>query len=205
MKDEKFKEILDSQSSLKDLPNTKLVEYLDLLSYDFDSTKESIIKSTLYLDSIEELYNRVLKVYQDRNPIVKRLFTDHRTVEKEFYERTGMFPIMHTVAIKRETAEKNPWLAKAVFEAYSKAKKMDYEHMKNWGWVLDSLPWYGQEFNETRELMGENFYPYGLQASKASYEAAFRYLYEQGLSKRLVSLEEMFDKSTLDLFEENNK
>lgn len=67
MKDEKFKEILDTQSSLKDLPNTKLVEYLDLLSYDFDSTKESIIKNTLYLDSVEELYNRVLKVYQDRN------------------------------------------------------------------------------------------------------------------------------------------
>jgi len=67
MKDEKFKEILDSQLTLKDLPNTKLVEYLDLLSYDFDSTKESIIKSTLYLDSVEELYNRVLKVYQDRN------------------------------------------------------------------------------------------------------------------------------------------
>jgi hypothetical protein len=67
MKDEKFKEILDSQIGLKDLPNTKLVEYLDLLSLDFDSTKESIIKSTLYLDSVEELYNRVLKVYQDRN------------------------------------------------------------------------------------------------------------------------------------------
>ena len=67
MKDEKFKEILDCQLSLKDLPNTKLVEYLDLLSSDFDFTKESIIKSTLYLDSIEELYNRVLKVYQDRN------------------------------------------------------------------------------------------------------------------------------------------
>jgi len=67
MKNEKFKEILDNQISLKDLPNTKLVEYLDLLSSDFDSTKESIIKSTLYLDSVEELYNRVLKVYQDRN------------------------------------------------------------------------------------------------------------------------------------------
>ncbi len=67
MNDEKFKEILDSQLTLNDLPNTKLVEYLDLLSYDFDSTKESIIKSTLYLDSVEELYNRILKVYQDRN------------------------------------------------------------------------------------------------------------------------------------------
>ena len=67
MKDEKFKEILDSQLSLKDLPNTKLVEYMDLLSSDFESTKDSIIKSTLYLDKVEELYDRVLKVYQDRN------------------------------------------------------------------------------------------------------------------------------------------
>ena len=67
MKDEKFKEILDSQLNLKDLPNTKLVEYMDLLSSDFESTKESIIKSTLYLDKVEELYDRVLKVYQERN------------------------------------------------------------------------------------------------------------------------------------------
>ena len=67
MKDEKFTEILDSQLSLKDLPNTKLVEYMDLLSSDFESTKETIIKSTLYLDKVEELYDRVLKVYQERN------------------------------------------------------------------------------------------------------------------------------------------
>ena len=67
MKDEKFKEILDSQLLLKDLPNTKLVEFMELLSSDFDSTKESIIKSTLYLDKVEELYDRVLKVYQERN------------------------------------------------------------------------------------------------------------------------------------------
>ena len=67
MKDEKFKEILDSQLLLKDLPNTKLVEFMDLLSSVFDSAKESIIKTTLYLDKVEELYDRVLKVYQERN------------------------------------------------------------------------------------------------------------------------------------------
>ena len=141
------------------------------------------------------------KVYQDRNPIVERLFKDHRTVEREFYKETGMFPIMHTVAIRKKTAKENPGLAKAVFEAYSKAKFNDYNYMRTMGWAMDSLPWYGQEFNETRELMGDNFYPYGLKASKASYEAAFRYTFEQGLSKRQVSLEEMFDKSTLDLVE----
>lgn len=67
MNDEKFKEIIDSQSNLKDLPNNKLIEFLDLLSNDFESTKESIIKSTLYLDKIEELYNKILKIYQDRS------------------------------------------------------------------------------------------------------------------------------------------
>jgi hypothetical protein len=67
MKDEQFKEILDTQTSLKDLPNSKLVEYLDLLSTDFEVTKESIIKSTFYLDKVEELYDKVLKVYQERN------------------------------------------------------------------------------------------------------------------------------------------
>jgi hypothetical protein len=67
MKDEQFKEILESQQNLKDLPNTKLVEFMDLLSTDFDFTKDSIIKSTIYLDKIEELYNKVLKVYQERS------------------------------------------------------------------------------------------------------------------------------------------
>jgi hypothetical protein len=67
MKDEKFKEILDVQINLKDLPNDKLVEYLDLLSSDFESTKKSIINSTFYLDKVEELYEKVLKIYQERN------------------------------------------------------------------------------------------------------------------------------------------
>ncbi len=141
------------------------------------------------------------KVYQDRNPIVKRLFSDHRTVEQDFYKRTGMFPIMHTIAIKKETAKQHPWLAKAAFEAYSKAKQLDYDYMKTWGWAYDSLPWYGQEFNETRELMGENFYPYGLEASASSYDAACRYLYDQGLSKRKINFKEMFETSSLHLME----
>ena len=91
-----------------------------------------------------------------------------------------------------------------MFEAYSKAKQIDYEFMQNWGWVMDSLPWYAQEFNETRELMGENFYPYGLKASALSFETAFRYVYEQGLSNRKVGLEEMFEESTRNLVEDND-
>lgn len=67
MKTEQFEEIIGEITNLKDLPNTKLVEYMDLLSSDFEITKEIIIKNTIYLDKVEEIYNRVLKVYQERN------------------------------------------------------------------------------------------------------------------------------------------
>jgi len=67
MKNEEFQNILEEQKNLKDLPNTRLVEFMDLLSSDFELTKQSIITSTIYLDKVEELYNNVLNVYQDRN------------------------------------------------------------------------------------------------------------------------------------------
>jgi hypothetical protein len=67
MTNEEFQNIVSEQKNLKDLPNTKLVEFMDLLSVDFESTKQSIINSTIYLDKIEELYNNVLILYQERN------------------------------------------------------------------------------------------------------------------------------------------
>jgi phage terminase Nu1 subunit (DNA packaging protein) len=67
MKKEEFENIIKEQSNLKNLPNKKLVEFMDLLSSDFDMTKENIINSTRYLDKLEELYNNILKVYQERN------------------------------------------------------------------------------------------------------------------------------------------
>ena len=67
MKNEEFENIINEQKNLKSLPNNKLVEFMDLLSSDFESTKQTIINTTLYLDKLEELYNNVLKVYQERN------------------------------------------------------------------------------------------------------------------------------------------
>jgi hypothetical protein len=67
MKKKEFENIIKEQSNLKNLPNQKLVEFMDLLSLDFEGTKQNIIDSTLYLDKVEELYNNTLKVYQERN------------------------------------------------------------------------------------------------------------------------------------------
>ncbi len=102
------------------------------------------------------------KAFIEGNPLVQRLFPDPRKVEQAYFTKTGIFPIMHAVAIRNEIIEHNPWIAGAVFNAYSEAKKVNYSFMRKLGWVYDSLPWYGQEYEETRNLMGENFWSYGI-------------------------------------------
>jgi len=139
------------------------------------------------------------KAYVQGNPLVKRLFEDARTTERAYYNKTGIFPIMHAVAIKTELIEKHPWLPKAIFEAYSKAKSQHYKELKKVGWAYSSLPWFSQEFEETRKIMGENFWAYGIEANRKTLETLFRYSYEQGLTKKQLTVVELFDKSTLEL------
>ncbi len=137
------------------------------------------------------------KAYIEGNPNVQRLFGDARSTERAYFKETGIFPIMHAVAIKTELLEENPGLAKAVFEAYSKSKQIHYKQLDKIGWAYSSLPWFAQEYEETKKLMGDNFWPYGINANKKTLETLFRYSYEQGLSSRLLSIEELFCEETL--------
>ena len=134
-------------------------------------------------------------------PKVTRLFPDYRTVERAYFAKTGIFPIMHAVAIKRDVAQQNPWLPEAVFKAYSQSKKINYEYMANAAWVYGSLPWFGQELDETRALMGENYYSYGIAPNRKTLEALFRYSHRQGLSRRKLTIEELFDPVSLEFAE----
>ena len=112
---------------------------------------------------------------------------------------------MHAVAIKTELVERYPWLAESIFNAYSEAKKQHYGFMRKYGWVFDSLPWYGQELEETKKLMGENFWSYGIESNRKTLETLFRYSYEQGLSKKKLSVEDLFHYSSLKFMEKEGK
>ncbi len=138
------------------------------------------------------------KAFTKGDPIVQRLFKDSKNVEQSFYSKTGIFPIMHVVAVKRDLLENNEWLAKSIFDAYSEAKSLNYQRMKKLGWVYDSLPWYGQELEETKKLMGANFWTYGLEANRKTLETLFRYSYDQGLSNKMLKVEDIFHPLSLD-------
>ncbi len=143
------------------------------------------------------------KAYLDGNPKIRRLFTDSRSAEKNYYKKTGLFPIMHAVAIRTELVKKNPWLPQAVFEMYSKSKLKAYANMEGTTALKVTLPWVVEEFEETRKIMGKNFWTYGFEANRKELENVMRYVYEQGLVKHHLKAEKIIHSSTLSLDESN--
>ena len=141
------------------------------------------------------------RAYIQGHPKVGRLFPDYRSTERAYFSKTGIFPIMHAVAIKKSLVKKNPWLVEAVFRAYSQSKQMAYDYMAKAAGLRDSLPWFGQEFEETRALMGKNYYSYGIEPNRKTLEALFRYSHQQGLCSRELTIEELFESSSLGLTE----
>ncbi len=141
------------------------------------------------------------RAYIEGHPKVARLFQDYRSIERTYFAKTGIFPIMHSVAIKNNTLKQNPWLVEAVFKAYSQAKQVAYEYMAEAAWFKGSLPWFGQEFEETRALMGDNYYSYGIEPNRKTLEALFRYSHQQGLCSRKLTVEELFDPASIELSE----
>ena len=132
------------------------------------------------------------KAFQEGHPMVARLFSDSRKVEQQYYAKTGIFPIMHAVAVRRDVVESHPWITGALFNAYSRAKQIAYDDFNRHAWYLSSLPWIAQEAEATRKLMGDNYYSYGIDANRKTLEALITYAHEQGLAKRRVRIEELF-------------
>jgi len=141
------------------------------------------------------------KAYIEGNPIVGRLFPDFGTTERAYYKKTGIFPIMHAVAIRNDIAEKHPELPLALCKAYSEAKKKALAILFKLGWANISLPWIAQEIEDTRKLMGDNAWPYGIKANEKTLNALFQYAHEQGFASRRLKIEEVFHPSTLELRE----
>jgi 4,5-dihydroxyphthalate decarboxylase len=140
---------------------------------------------------------RRLPCFIDRHPRVRRLFPDYRRVERDYYLRTGVFPIMHAVGIKCELMCKHPWLAASVFKAFLQAKRLSEAEFAEPAALKIGLPWITAEYEETIRLMGKDFWPYGVAENHKTLSTMARYSYEQGLAARVLGVEEMFAKGNV--------
>ena len=132
-------------------------------------------------------------------PNIDRLFPDYRTVERAYYKKTGMFPIMHLIGVRKSLVERHPWLATGLFKAFCAAKAIALEEIRDVAALNVTLPWAVAEARETAALMGQDFWKYGVQENAREIDALTRYSYEQGLALRKRTPEELFDKSTFEL------
>jgi 4,5-dihydroxyphthalate decarboxylase len=131
-------------------------------------------------------------------PKVRRLFPDFRQVEVDYFKRTAVFPIMHTVVIRRELLDREPWVARSLYDAFCAAKACATAQLSEAVVLAATLPWLIAEVEATTALMGEDYWPYGVEPNRHTIETLIRYSCEQGLAERGVAIDELFAPSTLD-------
>jgi 4,5-dihydroxyphthalate decarboxylase len=134
------------------------------------------------------------------NPNVGWLFPDPIAAAKDYFKRTGIFPIMHLVGIRRTLVDQHPWLPAAVMKAFDQSKAAALAHLSDTSATKVTLPFIEEQLAATRELMGEDFWPYGLESNRKTLETFLRHHHAQGLSSRLVKPEELFHPSTHESF-----
>ncbi|HEX2727622.1 MAG TPA: ABC transporter substrate-binding protein [Beijerinckiaceae bacterium] len=138
--------------------------------------------------------------YETAGDRVGRLFENYVEVERDYYRKTGIFPIMHTVVIRREIYEQNRWVAQALNKAFIESQRLTYEDLKETAALKAMLPWAHAYIEETRREMGEDFWSYGFEKNRETLATFLRYHYEQGLSKRQLQPEDLFAPETLEAF-----
>jgi 4,5-dihydroxyphthalate decarboxylase len=149
---------------------------------------------------LDALYTAQAPSTFGKNGVVRRLFEDYVAVEQAYYARTQLFPIMHTVVLRRDLYERHRWLAVALYKAFVRAQAIAYENLLHTGVTKTMLPWAPAYSDQTRALMGEDFWPYGLEKNEKTLETFLRYHYEQGLSPRKLEPRDLFAPETLESY-----
>jgi len=150
---------------------------------------------------IDALYTaRAPSTFRSHPEAVRRLFPDYVTVERDYFRRTRIFPIMHTVVIRRDVYERNRWCARELYKAFAVAQRKTYRDLEETAANKAMLPWLTAHVEDARRTLGEDWWAYGLEPNRHVLETFLRYHHEQGLSKRRRAPEELFAPETLDVF-----
>jgi 4,5-dihydroxyphthalate decarboxylase len=134
------------------------------------------------------------------NPHIGWLFDDPTAVAKDYYRRTGIFPIMHVVGVRKTLADQHPWLPGAVFKAFTQAKSAALEALSDTSATKVTLPFVEEQLKAAREAMGDDFWSYGVPQNRRTIEAFLHHHHAQGLSVRRLAVEEIFHPGTYETY-----
>ena len=151
------------------------------------------LESMLDAGELDALFSIYLpSMFEKGSPRIARLFPDYKAVEQEYYRRTGIFPIMHTIAVRRDVLDEHPWVARSLFEAFCAARDLAVDGLHDTDALRLSLPWLIDHVEEAWQVFGKDFWAYGFEPNRPTLDALGRYVHEQGLSPRRVRADEIF-------------
>jgi 4,5-dihydroxyphthalate decarboxylase len=142
------------------------------------------------LDALLSLY--IPKLFLAGSPAIARLFPNYKELEQDYYRRTGIFPIMHTVVLREDIHRAHPWAARSIYKAFVAARDLAVDGLYDTDALRVALPWLIDHVEETWRVLGKDFWAYGLEPNRKTFEAAGRFVHEQGLSPRVVMADELF-------------
>ncbi len=154
---------------------------------------EQTLSAMLAAGEIDALYTpRIPSPFAARDSRVRRLFPDVVAAEKEYFAATGIFPIMHVVVVRRDVYDRYPWVAQSLYKALLLAKQEASARIYDSSALRFMSPWLNQDLEMVKELMGDDYWSYGLDGNVETLATFLRYHHEQGLSRRLWSPRELF-------------
>jgi len=142
------------------------------------------------LDALLSLY--IPKLFLQGSPSIARLFPNYKEIEQDYYRRTRIFPIMHTVVLREDVHRAHPWAARSIYNAFVQARDLAVDGLYDTDALRVALPWLIDHVEETWRAFGKDFWAYGLEPNRPTFEAVGRYVHEQGLSPRVVRADELF-------------
>lgn len=135
---------------------------------------------------------RAPKAFADGHPAIRRLFPDVPAAERAYFRKTGLFPPMHLIGIRADIADRHPDLAASLTVAFEQAKAYATSELHQFAYDTAMLPWQEAALRQTEEIMGKDYWSYGIEPNRTAIEAMARYSQEQGLTDRCLSIQEIF-------------
>ena len=146
------------------------------------------------LDALFATY--IPNLFLNGSPTIARLFPNFKEVEQDYYRRTGIFPIMHTVVIREDVHREHPWVAASLYDAFSQAKELAVGGLYDTDALALTLPFLIDHLEESRRIFGSDYWSYGVESNRPALEGLSQYVVDQGLAPRVVSTEELFPAIT---------
>lgn len=171
-----------------DLPDDIHLEFIPE-----DKTLEGMLADG-ELDALFATY--IPNLFLSGSPTIARLFPNFKEVEQDYYRRTGIFPIMHTVVIREDVHREHPWVAASLYEAFSQAKDLAVGGLYDTDALALTLPFLIDHLEESRRIFGSDYWSYGVESNRPALEGLSQYVVDQGLAPRVVSTEELFPAIT---------